>query len=87
LITNREIVSEDLDDFDYSPRPGEYDGPFIVFNEADERSLLVRFFEHIREVRPGVFVTYNGDFFDWPFIDARAKSYGFDLFSVLFSLN
>lgn len=35
LITNREIVSEDIDDFDYTPKP-EFDGPFIIFNEDDE---------------------------------------------------
>ena len=35
MITNREIVSEDVDDFEYTPRP-EFEGPFIVFNEPDE---------------------------------------------------
>ena len=28
-------------------------------------SLLSRFFEHIQEVKPSIFVTYNGDSFDW----------------------
>lgn len=37
LITNREIVSEDIDDFEYTPKEG-YEGPFTVFNEADEVS-------------------------------------------------
>lgn len=35
LITNREIVSEDIDDFEYTPKEG-YEGPFTIFNEADE---------------------------------------------------
>lgn len=35
LITNREIVSEDIEDFEYTPKEG-YEGPFIIFNEADE---------------------------------------------------
>ncbi|XP_065643489.1 DNA polymerase epsilon catalytic subunit A isoform X2 [Hydra vulgaris] len=74
LITNREIVSEDIEDFEYTPRP-EYEGPFIIFNEPDEASLLRRWFDHILEIKPNIFVTYNGDFFDWPFIDARAKVY------------
>ena len=39
LITNREIVSEDIDDFEYTPRP-EFEGPIIVFNEADEVCFL-----------------------------------------------
>lgn len=39
LITNREIVSEDIDDFEYTPT-AEYPGEFTVFNEADEVSYL-----------------------------------------------
>jgi DNA polymerase epsilon subunit 1 len=35
LITNRDIVSEDIEDFEYTPKEG-YEGPFIIFNEADE---------------------------------------------------
>ncbi|KAI8837763.1 hypothetical protein BJ741DRAFT_603225 [Chytriomyces cf. hyalinus JEL632] len=78
LITNRALVSCDIEDFDYTPKP-EYEGPFTIFNEADEKAVLVRFFDHIRQSKPTVFVTYNGDFFDWPFIDARAKQHGMTL--------
>jgi DNA polymerase elongation subunit (family B) len=28
-------------------------------------SLLRRFFDHIQDVKPHIFVTYNGDMFDW----------------------
>lgn len=35
LITNREIVSENIEDFEFTPKP-EYEGPFTVFNEDDE---------------------------------------------------
>lgn len=35
LITNREIVSESIEDFEFTPKP-EYEGPFTVFNEDDE---------------------------------------------------
>lgn len=35
LITNREIVSEDIEDFEFTPKP-EYEGPFTIFNEDDE---------------------------------------------------
>ncbi|KAF2197549.1 DUF1744-domain-containing protein [Delitschia confertaspora ATCC 74209] len=82
LITNREIVSEDISDFDYTPKP-EYDGPFIVFNEPDEKALIERFFEHIKEARPTVMVTYNGDFFDWPFVEARASVLGIDMYQEI----
>lgn len=40
LITNREIVSEDIEDFEYTPKEG-YEGPFTVFNESDEVSASV----------------------------------------------
>jgi DNA polymerase epsilon subunit 1 len=40
LIINREVVSEDVEDFEYTPKP-QYPGPFVVFNEADEASLYV----------------------------------------------
>lgn len=79
LITNRDIVSEEIDDFEYTPKPG-YEGPFIVFNEPDEASTIRRFFSHIQEVKPTVIATFNGDFFDFPFLDARAKTNGIDMF-------
>ncbi|KAF2459389.1 DNA polymeras-like protein epsilon [Lineolata rhizophorae] len=79
LITNREIVSEDIADFDYTPKP-EYDGPFMIFNEPDEKAVIERFFEHIKEAKPTVMVTYNGDFFDWPFVEARASVLGIDMY-------
>ncbi|KAH3743851.1 DNA polymerase epsilon catalytic subunit A [Pelomyxa schiedti] len=75
LIINRSIVSQDIEDFEFTPRP-EYEGPFQVFNAPDEKALLKRFFDHIAEVKPLIFVTFNGDFFDWPFIDARATING-----------
>ena len=35
LIINREIVSEDIEDFEYTPKP-EYEGHFTVINEPNE---------------------------------------------------
>ena len=64
LITNREVIGADVEDFEYTPKP-EYEGPFIVFNEPDEASLIRKFFDHILDVKPNIFVTYNGDSFDW----------------------
>ncbi|KAJ6115701.1 DNA polymerase epsilon catalytic subunit A [Penicillium sp. IBT 18751x] len=82
LITNREIVSEDINDFEYTPKP-EYNGPFIIFNEPNERGVLERFFEHIKIAKPTVIATYNGDFFDWPFVEARASVNGIDMYSEI----
>lgn len=82
LITNREIVSRDIDDFEYTPKP-DFKGPFIIFNEADEKAVLERFFSHIQEAKPTVIVTYNGDFFDWPFVETRASIHGIDMFQEI----
>ena len=73
LITNREVVGDDVQNFEYAPR-SDYDvGVFTVFNEKDEACLLKKFFDHIRETKPCIFTTFNGDGFDWPFIQARAE--------------
>ena len=39
LITNREVISTDVEDFEYTPKP-EFEGQFIVFNEPNELSLI-----------------------------------------------
>ncbi|XP_013399576.1 DNA polymerase epsilon catalytic subunit A [Lingula anatina] len=78
LICNREIVAQDVEDFEYTPRP-EFEGPFIVFNEPDEMGTIQKFIDHIIEVKPNIFVTYNGDSFDWPFVEARAAFHSIDL--------
>lgn len=78
LIVNRDIVSQDIESFEYTPKP-DFPGHFTVHNVADEQALLSKFFAHIQLVRPQVFVTYNGDFFDWPFIETRAAAYGMDM--------
>jgi DNA polymerase epsilon subunit 1 len=82
LITNREIISENVEDFDFTPKP-EYPGHFTIFNEPDEKSLLKRFFEHIIEVQPQVIVSYNGDYFDWPFVDTRATQNGMSMYKEI----
>lgn len=78
MITNREIISEEIDDFEYTPKP-EFEGFFIVYNEPNEEALLNRFFSHINQVNPHIFVTYNGDFFDWPFVETRAAIHGLNM--------
>ncbi|KAF4566262.1 DNA polymerase epsilon catalytic subunit [Pleurotus pulmonarius] len=79
LITNREIVGDDIEDFEYTPKDG-MEGMFTVFNEKDEKATLMRFFTHIQAVKPTVLATFNGDFFDFPFLDARARVHGISLY-------
>ncbi|XP_042499556.1 DNA polymerase epsilon catalytic subunit A-like isoform X2 [Macadamia integrifolia] len=75
LIINRECVGEDIENLEYTPKP-EYEGCFKVKNVKNEEELLRQWFVHMREVKPGIYVTYNGDFFDWPFLEARASRHG-----------
>lgn len=78
LGINRTVVSKDIDNFEYKPHP-EFKGSFEVFNEPDEKSLLERFFSEIRIAAPRVFATFNGDYFDWPFVEKRAAILGIDM--------
>ena len=39
LITNREVIGADVEDFEYTPKP-EYEGPFTIFNEPDEVIMM-----------------------------------------------
>jgi len=52
---------------------------FTIFNEPNEKALIQKFFDHILDVKPYVFASYNGDFFDWPFIEARATFHELDM--------
>uniref|UniRef100_A0A915AYJ0 DNA polymerase epsilon catalytic subunit n=1 Tax=Parascaris univalens TaxID=6257 RepID=A0A915AYJ0_PARUN len=78
LIVNRMIVSDNVEDFEYTPK-AEYKGKFEIFNMENEAATIRCFFDHIIRVRPSIFVTYNGDCFDWPFLEARAAVHGFDI--------
>ncbi|TVU12159.1 hypothetical protein EJB05_45789 [Eragrostis curvula] len=75
LIINRECVGEDIEDLEYTPKP-EFEGHFRVKNVPTELDLLKAWFSHMKEVKPGIYVTYNGDFFDWPFLEKRAAHHG-----------
>ncbi|PPR80400.1 hypothetical protein GOBAR_AA40313 [Gossypium barbadense] len=76
LIINRECVGQDIEGLEYTPKP-EFQGFFKVTNVKNEIELLRQWFTHMQEVKPGIFVTYNGDYFDWPFIEKRAAYHGF----------
>lgn len=39
----------------------------------------IPFFLDAIQVKPSVYVTYNGDFFDWPFIETRAGKHNIDM--------
>lgn len=55
-----------------------------MFNEKDEEAVLRKFVSHIQELKPHVIVTYNGDKFDWPYVETRCKKYTYlNLYSHL----
>jgi DNA polymerase epsilon subunit 1 len=37
----------------------------------------------VKSLRPHVIVTYNGDFFDWPYVDTRCGKFGISLYKEL----
>ncbi|KAL3942259.1 MAG: hypothetical protein SGBAC_003529 [Bacillariaceae sp.] len=82
LICARSIVSQDIAAFEYTPKPS-YPGSFSIFNEKDEKELILRFVREYQRLRPQIVVTYNGDSFDWPFLHQRAESHGIDLWAEL----
>ena len=46
---------------------------------GDEKALIEKIVSTIQEQDPHVLVTYNGDNFDFPYLDKRAKANGVDL--------
>ncbi|KAK6936184.1 DNA polymerase epsilon, catalytic subunit A, C-terminal [Dillenia turbinata] len=78
LIINRECVGEEIEDLEYTPKP-EFEGCFKVQNVRNEEELLRHWFAHMQEVKPSIYVTYNGDFFDWPFVESRAAHHGINM--------
>ena len=78
LITNREFISEDIEDFEYAPNEA-FKTSITVYNEPDEKSVLIKFLEHIKEVKPFIITTFNGDRFDFPFIEQRMIHHGINM--------
>ncbi|KAH0792441.1 DNA polymerase epsilon catalytic subunit A [Histomonas meleagridis] len=81
LVTNKNWFSKDIESFEYSPL--EYYCEFTVWNCDDEQSMLNRWLEHIKEVKPHIFVTFNGDAFDWPFVERRMQINGISMYEEI----
>ncbi|KFG26216.1 uncharacterized protein NESG_01332 [Nematocida ausubeli] len=78
LITNREIVGEDIMPFEFRPK-SDIGGEFEICNEKNEKNVLNKFVEILLAYKPHVVTTYNGDFFDWPFVEARLAVHGINM--------
>ncbi|MFO7967654.1 MAG: DNA-directed DNA polymerase [Archaeoglobaceae archaeon] len=53
----------------------QYDDRVEILEGEDERDLLVKFIDLVKEIEPDVLVGYNQDNFDWPYIKKRAKKH------------
>lgn len=53
--------------------PGRGAGQGVVFSGESEAQILTEFETWINDTPPGVLATWNGAFFDWPFIADRVK--------------
>ncbi|CDR97363.1 DNA polymerase family B, exonuclease domain containing protein, putative [Babesia bigemina] len=80
LIVNRCVVAQDISEFSYQPSEEMAGGGcFKVFNEPNETDLLQRFFTLIVSLAPHIIVTYNGDSFDFPYVQRRAELNGLSM--------
>ena len=59
-------------DFEYTPK-AEFESLVTVYNEENEKNCLLKFFDIIIETKPLIITSFNGDFFDWPFVETRSK--------------
>ncbi|CAD8196110.1 unnamed protein product [Paramecium pentaurelia] len=78
LITNMQTLGQEVQSFDYAPKP-EFATQAIIYNEPDEKSLLLKFFQVILDYKPIIISSFNGDRFDWPYIEERCLTHGFYL--------
>lgn len=61
----------------------EFDTEITVYNEPNEKAALVKFMEHIKEAKPFIITSFNGDFFDWPFVEERMRRHNIDMLSEI----
>lgn len=53
----------------------QYDDQVKILEADNERELLAKFVDLVKEVEPDIIVGYNQDNFDWPYIKKRAKKH------------
>ncbi|EJW05242.1 hypothetical protein EDEG_00707 [Edhazardia aedis USNM 41457] len=78
LLTNREFVSEEIEDFYYNIEEHNLVTNFKIFNMDCEALLLCKFIELIFLHKPDIVTTYNGTTFDIPFIERRLANLNFN---------
>ncbi|KAK2941103.1 putative DNA polymerase epsilon catalytic subunit A [Blattamonas nauphoetae] len=51
---------------------------FECLTYANEQEMLRAWYDFIFLLKPTIFVSFNGDSFDWPYIECRSAKYGLD---------
>ena len=97
LLINQNIIKENLNELEYTY--GNESNIFTIYNVSCEEDLLLKFIEIIQIYKPHILITYNGNLFDFSFIETRLLKYGlimknligitriFDYFSCPFILH
>lgn len=78
LIVNRDFISKDIQPFIYSPTK-DIEGEVTIFNEINELMAIKRFILQIKQSKPLIITTYNGDYFDFPFLNQRCEFHNLNL--------
>ncbi len=52
---------------------------FVLSQDLNEEKLLINFLEFMRNLDPDCIITYNGDNFDFPYLEYRLKLYNLEL--------
>lgn len=55
--------------------------PSLQLTNLQQAARIRKWFAHIRDAKPTVMTTYNGDSFDFPFVEVRAMIHGIDVYT------
>ena len=70
LIVNCGFCGQEVREFYYDPKP-EFGCDVTVYNEDSEKATLLRFASFMQSYNPHIVTSYNGDRFDYPFLQRR----------------
>lgn len=55
---------------------GKINNDKTFINEEQEKEIIINFFKDVHRINPSIISTYNGEFFDFPFLLYRSKELG-----------
>ncbi|KAK2962332.1 putative DNA polymerase epsilon catalytic subunit A [Blattamonas nauphoetae] len=84
LLINGSVVGSNtknfdgIEDFEFKPSDDFPSTFFECLTYANEQEMLRAWYDFIFLLKPTIFVSFNGDSFDWPYIECRSAKYGLD---------